>query len=50
MAKELISFEDVAMILLSKPPLRYGAFYFSFMMCGAIADPTWDELVPMAFD
>lgn len=49
-AGKLISSKDMAILLLSKLPPRYGAFYSSLITSGRMTDLTWDELVPMVLD
>ena len=41
---------DMAILLLSQLPQRYGAFYSSLITFGRMIDVTWEELVPMVFN
>ena len=49
-AGKTISSVDMAILLLSKLPSRYGAFYSSLITSGCMTDVTWEELVPMVLD
>ena len=45
-----IASEDLAILLLSKLPIRYSAFYSSLITLGRMTELTWEELVPMVLD
>ena len=49
-AGKTLSLVDMAIVLLSKLPSRYGAFYSSLITSGRMTDVTWEELVPMVLD
>ena len=45
-----IASKDLAILLLSKLPARYSAFYSSLITSGRMTELTWEELVPMVLD
>ena len=45
-----ISSKDLAILLLSKLPARYSAFYSSLITSRRMTKLTWEELVPMVLD
>ena len=48
--RKTISSVDMAILLLSQLPSRYGAFYSSLITFGRMTNATWEELVPMVLD
>ena len=49
MGKKIAS-EDLVILLFSKLPARYSAFYSSLITLGRMTELTWEELVPMVLD
>lgn len=49
-AGKTISPTDMAILLLSKLPPKFSAFYSSLITSGRVTELTWDELVPMVLD
>ena len=49
-AGKKIASEDLAILLLSKLPARYSAFYSSLITSRRMTELTWEELVPMVLD
>ena len=49
-AGKKIASKDLAILLLSKLPARYSAFYSSLITSRRMTELTWEELVPMVLD